>query len=467
LGTAAFAALALAIPVTAPAQDSAFAPTVQRGPDSVAAGTRPVTLAQAIALARTRSPSTIAARGAEVTNKAAVRVAYGAFLPSLSASVGASHPFTGSKAGTTYINQSGQTVVVQGDRWAYSNGYALNAELFNLNRFPNLRAAQANVKAAEQNTITQTYAVTLSVEQQFFAAIAAHESEDAARTQLAQALQQLDAARRRVVAGASIASDSLTATVEVATARLNIITAQNDRRDANATLTRLVGSDVPLSPVLDDPAILALDTVRVDSALVVNRAATAPVIAQARAELTAAQARRQSARAAYFPTINGSYSRGGSGTDSRFGFGDNPFNYSGQLSLSLSVPIFDQFGRQEQVAVATINEQNAAAALRDAQLQARQLAVQYLGALSVGQQQIVAQTANIAAAQENLRVVQQRYDLRLATIVDLLTAQTTLNQARANLIAAHNVVRLSTAQIEALIGHPLATVTVAPTGETR
>lgn len=332
---------------------------------------------------------------------------------------------------------------------------------------PNLRAAKANVLAARQNSITQSYAIALSVEEQFFSAVAAHESEDAARTQLAEALQQLDDSRRRVIAGAAIASDSLTATVQVANARLAIITAQNARRDANAAITRLTGSTLPLSAVLNDPAIMALDTVRVDSTLVVSRALASPVVEQARAQLAVAHARRQAARAQYFPTINGSYSRGGSGFDSRFGYGNDPFNYSGQLNFSLSVPIFSQFSTEQQVAAATVDETNAAATLRDAELQMRQLTIQYLGALVVGQQQVAAQKASLVAAQENLRVVQQRYDLQLATIVDVLTAQTTLNQAQSNLIAAHNAVRLSTAEIEALIGQPLSTVIVPSSGVAR
>jgi outer membrane protein len=458
------AAAALAPSGAAYAQDSVRA-TVRV--DSVTLGTRPITLADALALANKNSPQTIAARGAERSNRAAVRSAYGAFFPSLSASAGATRPFTGARGATTHVNPNGETVTVQGDRWSYSTGYSLSAQLFSLDRFPNLRAAKANVEAAEQNTINQTYDVALSIEQAFFDAIAARENEDAARAQLAQAEQQLDAARRRVVAGAAIASDSLTATVQVANAQVGIITAQNARRNANAALTRLTGSDVPLSAVTTDPAIVALDTITVDSARVVARAAVSPTVNQARAQLDAAHARRQSARASYFPTINGSYSRGGSGADSRFGFGDNPFSYSGSLSLSLSLPIFDRFSRQEQIATATINETNAAATLRDVQLQARQLAVQYLGALRLGQQQVAVQTAAVTAAEENLRVVLQRYDLRLATIVDVLTAQTTLNQARAALIDAHNTVRLSAVQIEALIGQPISTVTVPTSGVTQ
>ena len=160
------------------------------------------------------------------------------------------------------------------------------------------------------------------------------------------------------------------------------------------------------------------------------------------------------ARAAYLPTVNASYSRGGNGFGV-YGLGDNPFVYSGQLNLSVSVPIFNGFAREANVARASANEATAQANLRDAQLQGQQLAVQYLDALKLGQEQIAVQTASIAAAQEDLRVQQQRYNLGLATIVDVLTAQTALNQAQVGLIAARNAVRLAASQIETLIGQPL------------
>ncbi|MEO6778073.1 MAG: TolC family protein, partial [Gemmatimonadaceae bacterium] len=207
-------------------------------------------------------------------------------------------------------------------------------------------------------------------------------------------------------------------------------------------------------------------TVRVDSAAVVAHAEVAPNIMQATAMLAAAEQRRKAARASYIPTVNASYSRGGNGLGA-YGIGNDPFVYSGQLNLSLSIPIFNGFAREAQVANATINQTNAAASLRDARLAARQLSVQYIDQLRLGQEQITVQRASIAAATENLRVVQQRYNLGLSTIVDLLTAQTTLNQAQSNLIAARNAARLATAQIEALIGQPLVTVTTSPNGVVR
>lgn len=424
--------------------------------DSVAAGAAPITLSAAIHLAQQNSPQTVGARGAEHANQAAVRAAYGAFIPNITANLGSGRQFTSAGA-TTRINQNGERVTVAGNTWTYSNGLSFNAQLFNADRIPNLRAAQADVSTARQNTVVESYAVALNVEQQFYAALAARESEDAARAQLAEAQQQLEASRRRVIAGVATASDSLRSMTQILTAQLALTTAQNSRRDANAALTRLVGSNDPVAAATDDPAVVSMDTLRLDSALVINGARVGPNVAAAQAGRKAASQRRAAARAAYLPTINAAYSRGGSGTGV-YGFGDNPFPYSGQLNLSLSYPLFNQFSREEQIALATVNENTAEATLRDAQLQARQLAVQYMDAIRLGEQQIVVQNATIVAAQEDLRVQQQRYNLGLSTIVDLLTAQTTLNQARVSLISARNSVRLATAQIEALIGLPLSTL---------
>jgi outer membrane protein len=446
-------------PFVATAQDST------RVQDSVSAGTQPVTLAEAIRLAQQNSPQSIAARGSVESGKAELRNAYGAFLPSINANFGAGRQFTGAGQ-LTRVNSAGEKVTIAGNQWNYSNSLGFSAQLFNAANIPNVRAARADVAAATQGVVTQSFTTALNVEQQFYASLSALESEDAARTQLAQATQQLDFSRRRVVAGAATASDSLTAVVLVANAQLALRTAQNARRDANATLTRLVGSSVPLSAALNDPEVAARDTVRIDSAAVVTLAEASPNIAQAVAQLTAAEERRKAARASYIPTVNASYSRGGNGIGA-YGFGNDPFVYSGQLNLSLSIPIFNGFAREAQIANATINQANAAATLRDTRLEARQLSVQYVDALRLGQEQIVVQTASIAAATENLRVVQQRYNLGLSTIVDLLTAQTTLNQAQANLIAARNTVRLAAARIEALIGQPLVNVTTGPNGVRR
>ena len=61
----------------------------------------------------------------------------------------------------------------------------------------------------------------------------------------------------------------------------------------------------------------------------------------------------------------------------------------------------------------------------------------------------------IAAAEEDLRVQQQRYAVGASTLLDLLTSQTQLNQARQALIQARLDGRIARAQLSALIGREL------------
>ena len=64
-------------------------------------------------------------------------------------------------------------------------------------------------------------------------------------------------------------------------------------------------------------------------------------------------------------------------------------------------------------------------------------------------------TSSVAAANEDLRVSQERYRLGLATIVELLQSQEALNQADVDAVNARFDYLRAKAQIEALIGRPL------------
>jgi outer membrane protein len=81
--------------------------------------------------------------------------------------------------------------------------------------------------------------------------------------------------------------------------------------------------------------------------------------------------------------------------------------------------------------------------------------VQYLGALRTAQQQIAIQVAAVAAAEEDIRVQQQRYELGASTQLDVLTSQSQLVQARLSLIQARFNYRVAKAQLEALVGRTL------------
>jgi outer membrane protein len=178
-------------------------------------------------------------------------------------------------------------------------------------------------------------------------------------------------------------------------------------------------------------------------------------VREAEAALSAARATRASTWTNYLPSVSAAFSRSGSATSAEFGFPADEFRTSSSVRLSLSFPLFDQLSREEQVVRAAVAVENAEAALRDARLASNEALVQTLGALRSAEERLASQIASVAAAEEDLRVQQQRYEVGGGTQLDVLTSQTQLNQARGALIRARYDQRIARGQLEALVGRDL------------
>jgi outer membrane protein len=422
-----------------------LAPTAlaaQASADSVA---RPISLAEAVKLAQRNSPTTVQAAGTIRSNSAAVRSAYLSFIPTLSFSTGAS------KQSGDRIGQQGTIVPYTVTAYQYSSGLNMNLDLFDGgNRLFRLRSAKANVNAAEANETLQQYNVSLSVKQQYYAVLAARESESAANAQFEQASEQLKTSSAKVAAGAATKSDSLRAVIQVGNAQLALIQARNTLNIANASLTRLVATPFLVTAVPDDTTeSIALAT---DSTEIARFAARGPAVVQSEQAYAAARANVRGALTPYLPTISARFNRSGAGQDNRFGWGSEQYPYSQTLSFNMSFPFFNQGTREEQIVRSRVAEDVAQAQLRDTKLAAQQQLTQYLSAFRSAEQRIQIQLASVAAADEDLRVQQRRYQLGASTFLDVLNSQTTLNQARAALIQARFDARVAKAQIETLTG---------------
>lgn len=421
-------------------------PGLTRSPDSA----RKISLDEAIRLAQQNSPQAIQAEGTERTSKAARVSAIGAIMPSVSLSAGRSIQFGG---GTVRTNQNGEQVTIAAAP-VNSTGLNLNMTLFDGGqRLYNLRTSKSQIEAAATNRVAVKYNVALAVKQQYYAVLAAIESEDAARLQMAQATEQFKTSSAKVRAGVATRSDSLRGVIQVGNAQLALITAQSRKEAANASLTRLVGSVVPVTA---DPASVQENMAALpDSAELAALVKNGPAVEQARANLDVAEESRKASKATYLPSLSASYSRNGSGTDTRFGLGNDPFAYNGRLAFSVSYPIFNNFQREEQVVRAKVAEVNAQATLRDTQLAAQELLTQNIGALRSASQRVAVQVASVAAAEEDVRVQQQRYNIGASTLLDLITSQAALATSQQALIQARYDYRIARAQLEALIGRDL------------
>ena len=432
--------LAVLLPMATGVAQTSVTPVAQ---DSL----HPISLPEAVSLAQRNAPAAVQARGQLRTSASAVRSAYGAFIPSLTASLNQTK-----QSGQRFDALRNQVVTVA-QPWSYSTGVSSSLELFDGGRrFADLRARRADVDAAEANEVSQRFNISLQVKREYANILAARESESAARAQLEQAEAQLHAAVARVQAGAATMSDSLRSLIQVGNARLALITAENNVRVASAALTRLVATPFVVTALPSDTVDLPIT--QVDSAALDRMALDGPAVQQAEMQLRAASAAERASKSTYMPTLRMSYSYNGNGTDP-YGFGNGQFLYGSNLGFSVNFPFFNNFSREDQVVRARVAQDNAEAQLRDTRLAAQQSLVQQLGALRTAEERIRIQQASVLAALEDLRVQQQRYTLGASTLLDLLTSQSQLNQARAALIQARQDYRIARAQIEAIIGRDL------------
>jgi outer membrane protein len=413
---------------------------------------RPITLEEAVALAKQNAPQMMQAVGRRRTSAAGVRSAWATFLPSATLSAGTSRQVPTSGSRTRLEN--GQIITLPDQPWSYNVGFGASVDLFDGGRrLFGLRQAESQAEAARADEVSQSFSTALAAKQSFFDVLAARESEAAAAAQLAQAQLQLEASAARLKVHAVTRSDSLRSAIQVRAARIAVLDARNGLDYANAALTRVVGADRPVTAAAGDRGVdqpLALD----DAALAAL-AEDGPAVRSAKAAADAARAARRAAYGSYLPSLSTSYSRSGSGVGDALLPSGDPFSSSGSVRLSLSLPLFNQLQREQQVVAARVAEENAVATLRDARLAARAGLVQLLGAYRTAEEKVASQTATLAASEEDLRVQQQRYASGGSTQLDVLTSQTQLDQARRDLIRARYDLRIARAQLEALVGREL------------
>lgn len=422
----------------------AMVPVLAQAQDAL----RTISLDEAVRLARRNAPAAIQSRNAVRTTSMTVRQRYAAFLPSLTFISGAS------RSDGTRLRADGDSLISTDAPWRGSHRFSSNLELFDGGRrYFDLQRARADVDAAESAETAQLFTIALNVKQQYFAVLAARESQSAARQQLEQAEQSLRAASARLAAGASTSSDSLRSVIQVGNAQLAILTADNNLANANASLARLIGSETIVTAEAADTAQVA--TIGVTDRELFSLVERGPAVNQANSALGATRQASRSAKTPYLPTLSLSLGWAFTAQDSGLRFLGDGRNKNISTGLSVNFPIFNGLGREVQAFNASVAEDNAEAQLRDARLNARQQMVQQLGTLRTAEARVQIQRASVASAEEDLRVQQQRYNLGAGTLLDLITSQTTLNTARQALIQARLDARTAKAQIEALIGRDL------------
>jgi outer membrane protein len=284
-----------------------------------------------------------------------------------------------------------------------------------------LFAANLTHNATLQNTVLQAEAA-------YFTYMSTVALLGAQRSAIAEAQAALTAAQQRFKVGLATIADVLQAKTALSQEQLNLETIQGNLQAARGGLAAALGlpANLPfdLAPL---PSAIPVGAISQNVDTVINEALeNRPDLAAARAQAAAASAQIRVARSAELPSL--SLNSNAARTYS------NPALFAGPsygLTLGLSVPIFNGFSRQYDVAAARAQAE-AVSALADQTRQqvVTEVFVSYY-ALQTAEQRVATADDLLASAEQSVQVATGRYREGVGSIIDLLTAQTALANARA------------------------------------
>ena len=411
---------------------------------------RSVTLAEAIAMAQRVQVSMLAAQGAVRTTAAARLAAIGEFTPSVNASANGSNSYSEFQRPDPV---TGQILSSGSSTTSLSAGLSASINLFSgFSSRADLAAASANQRAAAAGLVSARYGVVVSTTAAFITALTQRQLVGVDSEAVASAQTQLKAAVDKLHAGAATKSDSLTAMVTLGSAQLTLVNAGAALIGAQAALARIIGVDGQVA-AQDDSSFYHIVT-NVDTATVRREAmAQSPLVQSAQANADAAHASARAAKAGYWPTLSASANANWSGSNSSTPAYNLLPNRS--IGLQLNWPLFNKFTRESNIANTEVNAEVQDATAADARRQLQSTLSQDIALLEAAGTSIGIGQTSVSSAREALRVVQEKYRVGTATIVDVMTAQVALNNAEVSVLQARFSYLNAKAALEALIGRSL------------
>jgi outer membrane protein len=383
-----------------------------------------LTLEDAIAIARERSPELAQARNSLNAQGSQVRAGFGAFLPSLNAQLN----FGGSDSRTVSgLDDFGQPVEEEIVRTfkSSSSSQGLSAGLTLFNGFRNLatlRAAKASLAAVEEGRIAVQARVDAETTRRFYDAVHTRLLIALEERLLASAREQRDNTARLFRTASATQEDLLGAEADVATQELQLARAEGDAeksalavREQLALVEAIAFEVAGELPPAWDPTVLGVDS------LVEYALRTHPDLVRLEAAASAAHLRASAARGSYWPTVRVgaslSRSANASGYDALFDF--NPQNRTFGFSLSLDWPLFQGFQARAQVSQAVSEALNAEEALRAARLAGeREVRAALIDLQNAYRGVALAERAAELSA-ERLRLSRERYAIGAITFATL------------------------------------------------
>ena len=326
-------------------------------------------------------------------------------------------------------------------------------------RHARVDAAQAEALSAGAHFIEANQRVALSVSRGYYALMTAEERLSASRDTLKTAQTTEDAVQARLDNGRSTLPDLLNASAARAQAAFDMESADGDEKIARVTLTEVIGVEpspdlqIDADRAMPLPSALALS---VDQ-LIQRAFADRPDLAAQMKEVDKAEADVRVAKSAYRPTI--ALAAKGAETSVWPTVDYGTLGHATQSTWSATVhaqwTIFDGGARKNRVAAAESAKRSAEDELREQRDQARrEVWSSYIGFRTALRQEEAA-VALLNAAVTSYSALLDAYNNGVKNLVDVVTAEKQLAQARLSSVSARSRLFTEAVQLESVTGNLL------------
>lgn len=334
-----------------------------------------LTLEDAQRLARLYSPLYRKTENDIGVADASIRSAYGAFLPSLSSSLGFGASGSSNLTGTDdFGGVVGGSRRIESRSSSSSQGISAGFTIFDGGQqFRNLGIAKAQRIATEANIAGIVTTLAASVARDYYNAVSARRQVDLEMNVLAAKQDALQQTEKLMAVAARKYIDVLQARVDVASAQQVLEDAKGNAEKARLQLKSRIGIEGDAGFELATPLPEPFDPSKLDASAIVQQAfAHSPLILAQIEALNVADKRASNSRARRWPTFRGnaSFGRGSNAQGYTDGLGDfNPPNRNWGFGVSMSLPIFSNFTTSATIATDDATESDAREDLRQRRLE--------------------------------------------------------------------------------------------------
>lgn len=403
-------------------------------------GAEKLTLRDCIAAALANQPSIKASQENVNAGQSRVTQAASPYLPQLKATTGYSESRAlGGALGDT-ISKS------------YSTTLSLSQVLYDFGKTGNsLEAARSAARSAEQDAARVTQEAVLNVKQAYYALLASVKLVALSQKTLEQAESHLKQAEAFYHAGSKPKFDVTRAEVEVNSARLGLINANNGVRIRTIALYNAMGVD-PGGPLTIDDVLTAPAAFPPFESAMGEAIRNRPEMIKAEEDLAAARAKVKGEESGYYPTLyaTGDYTFGHGSSEMGPLRGDIQDSWTAGVWLTL--PLYEGGVTKGKVG-------EARAGLRILEAQGRTYRQSILMELSQAYADIESAAARISVmelsvkkAVENLALAQGRYEAGIGPYIEITDAQVASINAETDHVQALYDYQLAAARLVKAMG---------------